>query len=170
MPSSPSSYRRWVGRGVFSLLELAVIVVALGVVAIIVGPRMSRGAGAASSAHLPDQLLVGRLRALRTAIHAYAIDHANQPPDGDADRITRQLTQYTDGTGNPNPTRTPRYLYGPYLRDIPPLPLGPNRGATTLGLAGDPIAAWTYNPATAHIWPNTPDHETDPTGQPYSSY
>jgi hypothetical protein len=169
MPSSSSS-RRWVGRGVFSLLELAVIVVALGVVAIIVGPRMSRGAGAASSPRLPEHLLVGHLRALRAAIHAYAADHANQPPDGDADRVTRQLTQYTDGAGDPSPARTPRYLYGPYLRDIPSLPLGPNRGANTLGLAGDPHAAWTYNPATAHVWPNTPDHETDATGRPFSSY
>jgi type II secretory pathway pseudopilin PulG len=153
MPS-PSSYRALVGRGVFSLLELAVVLVVLGVVAVIVAPRMSRGATAASSPRLPQQLLVGHLRALRAAIHDYANDHGGHPPDGDADRAARQLTQYTDWSGATSPTRTPRHTLGPYLRDIPPIPTGPHKGAAILGLPGNPHAAWTYDPATGNIHAN----------------
>src|SRR6266550_3280596 len=102
----PFYRNRLVKRGMFSLLQAALVLTFLAVVASIVGPRISRAAH--STGHLPDQLLIGHLKALRTAIGDYAADHAGRLPRGDATRITQQLTQYTDTAGAFNPTRTLR--------------------------------------------------------------
>src|SRR4051812_22587499 len=126
-------YRNLTGRGVFSLLEVAVVVVVLGVVAAIVAPRMSRGA--ASSPQLGERVLVGHLRGLREAIEAYAGDHGGHYPDGDGARVARQLTEMTDWSGNVSPTRTARHHLGPYLREIPALPVGARKGLATIRLA-----------------------------------
>jgi type II secretory pathway pseudopilin PulG len=166
-----SFYRKWVGRGVFSMLELAVVLVVLTVVGSIVGPRMSRAA-----AHPTDpsrQLLIGRLKSLRTAIAAYAADHAGRYPDGDADQVTKQLTQYSDQAGVCNPSRTVRYHCGPYLREIPELPLGEKRGQSTLRVIGTvlgPPAGWVYDPQTAQIRAATLENERDGDGREYASY
>jgi general secretion pathway protein G len=160
--------RKLLGRGVFSLLELAVVLVILGVVAAIVGPRMSRGASV--SPHQNQQILVGHLRSLREALDAYAADHAGHYPAGDPARIAQQLTQYTDLSGSPHPTRTAGYPLGPYLREIPPLPVGAQDRTPTITLIAAAKAAWLYNPATGRIRANTSLQECDRLGRPYSSY
>ena len=115
-------YRKLAGRGVFSMMEVVVVLIFLGVVATIVGPRISR------ASHAPirtgEPLLVGNLRALRLAIDAFAADHDNRPPWGDAAQVVAQLTQFTDRSGAVSPTGTKRYRFGPYLREIPPVTVG----------------------------------------------
>jgi type II secretory pathway pseudopilin PulG len=163
------SYRNLGRRGLFSLLELLVVLIALGVVATIVGPRISRAAHAPPDTS--QQLLVGNLRALRSAIDAYAADHANRFPHGDVTQITAQLTQYSDRKGNVSPTRTAQYRFGPYLREIPPISIGANKGRATLQLPSQYLQqAWLYNPATGQISPNTSPGECDPAGRPYNTY
>src|SRR5690349_9160401 len=110
-------YRNLAGRGMFSLLEIGVVLVVLGVIGSIVGPRMSRAAaGAAQSTSDRDaQILVGRLRALRTAIAAYADDHGGRYPTGDPTTIARQLTEWSDSAGNVGIPHNVRYHNGPYL-------------------------------------------------------
>ena len=171
LPSDPTEMplsRKWVGRGIFSLMELAVVVVVLGVVAAIVAPRMSRGAPA--SPHQADQVLVGELRLLRAALDDYAAQHAGHYPGGDVTRITQQLTGYTDRAGDTSATPTPKHNLGPYLREIPPLPVGARRGNAALAIDSDPQAAWHYTPATGQIRANTGERECDAIGRPYSSY
>jgi type II secretory pathway pseudopilin PulG len=160
--------RKLLGRGLFSLLELAVVFVILGVVAVIVGPRMSRGASV--SPRQNDQILVGHLRLLREALDAYAADHAGHYPNGDPARIAEQLTQYTDRAGEPAPTRSASHPFGPYLREIPALPVGGRSRTATIALVETAPAAWLYNPATGRIRANTTADEFDPLGRPYSSY
>jgi type II secretory pathway pseudopilin PulG len=160
--------RKLLGRGVFSLLELAVVFVVLGVVAAIVGPRMSRGASV--SPRQNDQILVGQLRSLREALDAYAADHAGLYPAGDPDRIARQLTQNTDRSGSPSPSRTADHRLGPYLREIPSLPVCAQNRAPTITLVETAQAAWLYDPATGRIRANTAPGECDLLGRPYSSY
>src|SRR5215210_5277539 len=88
-------YRNVLGRGLFSLMELGVVLVVLGLVATIVGPRMSRAA-AGPSPHLHGDILSGQLRMLHTAIDEYAADHAGRYPEGDPEAVTLQLTAYSD--------------------------------------------------------------------------
>jgi type II secretory pathway pseudopilin PulG len=151
----------------FPILELAIVLVVLGIIASIVGPRMSRGA-AAPAAPNHDPVLIGRLKTFRAAIDAYTNEHGGHTPD--PDRIVPQLTTYTDWAGRTSPVKTGQHFLGPYLRDIPPLPVGPRKGKTTIGLPTDPATAWTYDPTSGHVRANTPPDERDPAGRPYASY
>jgi type II secretory pathway pseudopilin PulG len=154
--------------GGFPALELAIVVVVLGIVASVVVPRMSRGAPAASGADARDAVLVGRLKLLRTAVEAYTKDHGGRPPD--PDRIGPQLTTFTDWGGRASPARTGQHVFGPYLRDIPPLPVGENKGKSTIGLVTDPRTGWTFDPTTAQIRANARPDERDRSGRAYAAY
>lgn len=162
-------YRNVLGRGLFSLMELGIVAAVLTLVATIIGPRMSRAA-AGPSPHLHNDILTGQIRMFHAAIDEYAADHGGRFPDGDPETVTLQLTTYSDPIGHPSPTRTPRHRLGPYLREIPPVPIGPNRGATTLALPNHPsrTAGWFYSPGTGQLRPNPT--EIDPTGPGIASY
>jgi type II secretory pathway pseudopilin PulG len=165
----PAYRTRRATKAMFSLVELAIVGVVLGVIATIVGPRMSRAAGNAHAApRTAEHLLVGRLKALREAIRQYAADHAGQPPDPAL--FTAQLTQFTDRHGHPSPVRSARYCLGPYLREIPAIPVGSRQGLATIGTSSRSASAWLYDPPNRHIRPNTADNEFDSTGKAFSSY
>src|SRR5690242_15013280 len=83
-------YRNALSRGLFSLMELAIVLVVLGLVATIVGPRMSRAAAAGPSPRLDHDVRTGRLRMLRAAVDEYAADHGGRFPEGDPDAVTLQ--------------------------------------------------------------------------------
>ncbi|MGH7178270.1 MAG: type II secretion system protein [Tepidisphaeraceae bacterium] len=128
----------------FSLIELVIVVVLIAIVGAIAIPRLASGAaGAGNSA------LVANLRLLRGAIDQYAAEHGGSFPG--AGMIANQLTQFTDDQGNVSSTMTGAYIFGPYLRAIPALPLGTYKGAT--GIAALPAAGvgWLYDPATGVI-------------------
>jgi prepilin-type N-terminal cleavage/methylation domain-containing protein len=145
----------------FSLVELVIVVVIIGVIAAIAVPRISRGAkGAGESA------LRGSLTVLRNAIDMYSAEHQGQFPGTDGTEATfiAQLTDKTDVGG------TPGTDYGPYLRKVPPVPVGPNAGKASglifdnvsdplsLGVnEGTATAGWVYNKDTGEIIPNTDD-------------
>jgi type II secretory pathway pseudopilin PulG len=145
-------YRNVLGRGLFSLMELAIVLTVLGLVATIVGPRMSRAA-AGPSPHLNANIVTGQLRMLRAAIDEYAAEHGGRFPEGNPDAVAIQLTGYSDFLGNASASRTSRHRLGPYLREIPVAPAGSNR----LAMPGWPArgAAWFYNPETGEIRVNS---------------
>jgi type II secretory pathway pseudopilin PulG len=163
-------FRTLFGRVGFTVLQAAVVLGVIGVVATIVGPRMSRAG--APSPRLDEHLLAGHLAALRQATRAYAADHAGHFPDPDPRLAARQLLEYTDDDGHPNPARTPVHRLGPYLREIPPLPVGRNAGAATLDHVASPNspAGWLYDPRTGNVIPNTHPDERDADGEPYAIY
>ncbi|HEY7117918.1 MAG TPA: type II secretion system protein [Tepidisphaeraceae bacterium] len=169
MPVYRTRQRRRAAGALFSLLELAIVLAVLGVVATIVGPRMSRAAANANqTSRTAEHLLTGRLKALRRAIRDYCADHADRAPD--AGLIGAQLTQFTDRQGHPSPVRTPRHCLGPYLREIPAIPVGSRTGLATVAASARSGAAWLYDPPNRHIRPNTSERECDTTGRLYSSY
>jgi type II secretory pathway pseudopilin PulG len=162
-------YRNLARRGIFSAMEMLVVLIVLGVVAAIVGPRMSRAAAVPPDTRQP--LLVGHLRALRGAIDAYAQDHRNQFPAGDVTQITAQLTQYSDRSGTVSASPSSQCHFGPYIREIPAIPVGAGKGHATLQLPRqNRQAAWIYDPATGQIWANTTPEDCDSTGRSYSTY
>lgn len=149
----------------FSLIELVIVIVIIGVLAAIAIPRLSRGASGAG-----DSALQGNLKILRTAIDLYATEHGGAFPS--AANIVDQLTKFTDENGNVSATRTGAFIYGPYLRSIPPLPVGTRKGSTGIDIAANATEAgvgWIYDPATGTIRANTTT-ETDARGTLYSSY
>jgi prepilin-type N-terminal cleavage/methylation domain-containing protein len=153
----------------FSLLELVIVVVIIGIIAAIAIPRMSRGtAGAADSA------LAGDLAVLRNAIDLFAAEHGGKFPT--LANIDDQLTQYTDDshTSAPVDTKDQTHIYGPYLREVPPLPVGANKGKTTFtGTAPSDTTAdagWYYDEDSGDIRANCANSETDESGKKYNEY
>lgn len=147
----------------FSLIELVIVVVIIGIIGAIAIPRMSRGsAGAADSA------LVGNLSVLRNAIDLYSVEHGGDFPT--AANIEDQLTSNTNANGDVGTDAT-EHIYGPYLRRIPPLPVGENQGESDIipdGSSED--GGWVYDEETGEIWANTGENETDASGTPYTEY
>jgi prepilin-type N-terminal cleavage/methylation domain-containing protein len=146
----------------FSLLEVVIVVAIIAILAAIGIPRMSRGAKGAS-----DAALSGDLAVLRNAIDLYATEHGGVWPS--AANINTQLAQYTDGTGATNATKTGNYIYGPYLRSVPPLPVGAKKGGTTIAAADGTDVGWLYTESTGVIIANTTT-ETDDAGKLYNTY
>jgi prepilin-type N-terminal cleavage/methylation domain-containing protein len=157
----------------FSLVELVIVVVIIGVIAAIAVPRISRGAkGAGESA------VRGSLAALRNAIDMYSAEHGGAFPgaDNDEDTFINQLTKKTSVGGLVGTTATV-HIFGPYLRGgVPPLPVGPNKGAREIFLAGTgPVVdetktdvGWIYNSVTGDVIANSDDK--DESDVEYSKY
>ncbi|MCC6428347.1 MAG: prepilin-type N-terminal cleavage/methylation domain-containing protein [Phycisphaerales bacterium] len=147
----------------FSLIELVIVVVIIGIIAAIAIPRMSRGSQGAQ-----ESALVGNLAVLRNAVDMFSNEHGGTLPTS-ATTITTQLTTETDVTGA---AWTTGPKYGPYLRDVPPLPVGAKQGKTTIGAALGDDAGWIYDKTHAKlIFANCPNTETSPqTGKMYNAY
>ena len=165
-------YRR---NSAFSLLELVIVVVIIGIIAAIAIPRMSRGARGAD-----ESALKGDLAILRNAIDLYAAEHGGNFPSGTAAVVAAQLIQYSDVQGVTSPTKdvATAKIYGPYVKAIPPLPVGTKKPDANLfvtaNAADTPPAAgtdgWWYNSASGDFRANLADTETGDENKPYNSY
>ena len=155
-------------RGGFSLIELVIVVVIIAIIGAIAIPRMSRGAAGAS-----DSALVGNVAVLRNAVDLYATEHGGTFPGGAT--IVDQLTVFTDINGATSATKDATHIFGPYLRKLPPLPVGTTTGATaiangataTLGAAS---SGWFYDPASGDIKANLATSEKDSSNKSYNTY
>lgn len=150
-------------RRAFSLIELVIVVVILGIIGAIALPRMSRGAEGAK-----DAALIADLTLLRQAIDLYQTEHEGAFPG--ATTIADQLTMYTDVAGATSATKTGAYIYGPYLRVIPALKVGTNRGDSGIAAADAAGIGWIYTVASGSIKANLPDGDVDAAGTKYNTY
>lgn len=141
-------------RAAFSLIELVIVVIIIGVLAAIAVPRLSRGTEGAG-----DSALAANLAELRKAIDRYAAEHGGNYPDDDT--IAQQLTQFTDDQGNISATRTGQHHLGPYLRKVPPLGVGPEKAVNGISDGDGDGVAWIYNEDTGQIRANTDDLQDD---------
>ena len=145
----------------FSLVELVIVVVIVGLLAAIAIPRFSRGASGAT-----DSAIAGDLAVLRNAIEMYAAEHTGTYPK--AATFSDQLTLYSDAAGNTNATRTAVFEFGPYLHAVPKLKAGDAAGddgilatsATSAPASETPAGnvGWVYNEDTGQIWANEEDY------------
>jgi prepilin-type N-terminal cleavage/methylation domain-containing protein len=156
----------------FSLVELVVVIVIIGILAAMAIPRLSRGSAGAGNA-----AVAGNLATIRAAINLYAAEHNSKNPSGTAANIVAQLTQYTDINGGTSATKTPPFIYGPYLTAVPPAPVGENAGSRTILVdsTNSPPQVdtsggegWVYNPNTGEFLINTT--RTDDAGKAYNTY
>ena len=172
----PGRNTRRSARQGFSLIELVIVVVIIGIIAAIAIPRMSRGSQGAA-----DSALAGNLSVLRNAVDLYQTEHQAYPAAGATDTpavFERQLTKYTDaaGTSNVTATKDATHTYGPYLRKVPPLPVGSKKGQSTVKIGADTdlpgasAEAWIYYPNTGEIKANLLATEVDAKNTPYSDY
>jgi general secretion pathway protein G len=158
------------------------VVVIIGIIAAIAVPRLGSGSqGAGESA------LLGSLAAMRNAIDRYAAEHGGAFPGAVADGLggaagtalafTNQLTLSSDAQGGCSTTPAAGFGFGPYLRRIPPVPVGPNSSAATIAIDSTnspPLVtggseAWVYNPTTGEILANPDSSNIDGT-RTYDEY
>ena len=155
------------GRRAFSLIELVIVVVIIGVVAAIAIPRMSRGSEGASESALAADLAV-----MRNAIDLYTVEHIGDDPNSAA-AFDDQMTLYTDLSGTSNASKGGGFIYGPYLRAVPPLPVGVQKGQTKVKVPpadGTPGFGWVYDSTDGTIVANTGDSETGGNGMKFNSF
>ena len=167
----------------FSLIELVIVVVILGLIAGIAIPRFTQASrGSAEAALRAD------LKMLREAIDLYAAEHNGDwpslraagdevgPQNGEA--FKRQLTWYTAENGEASRTKDATYYLGPYLWKIPPLPVGSRAGKdavatinyfSTPGIPG-PDYGWEVEHYFGRIRANLPLEEVGFNGIPYCEW
>lgn len=136
----------------FSLVELAMVVAIMGVVAMIAAPRMSSAATTAGRSAMR-----ANLRVLQDAADAYAAEHGDlcvaRELDGtvsDESVFLKRLVSYSDELGNVGTG-----IYGPYLLRIPRNPVNK---LDTVRIDGAPpgsgTAGWLYDTTRNRFYPD----------------
>jgi general secretion pathway protein G len=140
-------------RNGFTLVEILIVVVILGILAAIVIPQFSN---ASEEAKLSS--LVSDLQSIRSQIQLYKVQHAhgdslNIPGTVGSVDFEESMTMYTklDGTlASPQAPDPNGGVYGPYLQKIPPNPfndLATITSGTTTPAPGAG-AGWYFNTDT----------------------
>jgi len=151
--------------GGFSMLELVIVIIILGIVAAIAVPRLSRGSQGAAEAALMQTLVVAR-----NALDLYVAEHGGQLPQ--IQFITASLTAYSNEAGTAfSGLKTDKCYFGPYLRmPPPPLPVGRRKGNVGIAESDGPMVGWIYDEAAGTIRANCDDDEVDAAGVQYNKY
>jgi len=144
----------------FTLVEILIVVLILGILAAIVIPKFSDATQQARESQLKKDL-----QSIRAQLELYKTQHGNQYPasaDGDdAATFVAQLTQKTNIQGEYGASADPAPTLGPYLRVLPTNPFAVG-GATDVEVSDtqhpDGQPGWYYNPATGSIRPNDAEH------------
>jgi prepilin-type N-terminal cleavage/methylation domain-containing protein len=144
----------------FSLIELVVVVVIVGLLAAVAIPRFGTAAVGASDAALTENLSM-----VRRAIDLYHAEHGGLYPA--ATTLEAQLVGYTDDLGTVRSNPSAAAPYGPYLRRLPPYKAGRDvaRVAATAGGNAD----WVYDELTGTIYANA-SNAKDAAGRRYADY
>ena len=164
----------------FTLVEILIVVVILGILATIVIPQFSNASHEARENTLKDDL-----RYLRIQIQVFKAQHEDLAPGypgGNSSAapteaaFVDQMTKHTDVRGTTNSSATPVYRFGPYLSSVPENPLNgkkaikviANGNALPAPVAADGSTGFIYKPQTQEIIANLTGN--DSTGKPYAQY
>ena len=140
----------------FTLIEILIVVVILGILAAIVIPQVGSASATAS-----DNTLKEDVRFMRQEIEAFKYQHNDISPGyptgsagsaADAGTFTSQMTNATDAAFNSISATAPNAL-GPYLSSMP---VNPVNGLSTILIVGngalpsaaDGLYGWIYQPST----------------------
>ena len=142
----------------FTLVEVLVVVLILGVLATMVIPELSTASVAAQTSMLADDLRTARMQVL-----AFKWQHLGVPPGypdlDDTEAPTEEafldhMTQATTIEGDVAPPGTEGYPYGPYMT---PFPTNPINGKATVQIIpdgqdmpdeADDSHGWIFQPST----------------------
>ena len=135
-------------RSGFTLVEILIVVIILGILAAIVIPQFTGASQDARKSNLASQV-----QTLKSQIELYRLQHNEALPLLLTD--WSQFLEYSDinggnlGTASDNTANPPRIL-GPYYQDTPVNPL---TSSSTVAAEGSPAAGvgWTFNATSGKI-------------------
>ena len=143
--------RRMVRKG-FTLVEILIVVVILGILAAIVIPQFTNASEAAKASSVLSQL-----QTLRSQIELYKNQHNNLYPTSNGTLTGTwdwtKLTSKTDIAGTVG-TTAGTHIYGPYMQQAPknPFVLTANNTTVTLGAAVPAAGADAAGGANSTAW------------------
>lgn len=131
----------------FTLVEVLIVVVILGILAAIVIPQFS---DASEDAKLST--LVSDLQSTRSQIQLYKLQHKGALPGAGTASFSDAMTKYTDDKGALAAVQAPGAgVYGPYLQKIPTNQFNHSNEVSTGVLSpapGDDSSGWYFNSVT----------------------
>jgi general secretion pathway protein G len=143
----------------FTLVEILIVVVILGILAAIVVPQFTQ-----ASTEAKTNSLCSNLQSLRSQIQLFKVQHNDTPPN--AATFESEMVYCTDidlaNAATPSKERTATYEFGPYLERVPDNPFTSDStvadadgAAPAAGAAG-----WLYDEDTGEIYA-APDTTAD---------
>lgn len=132
----------------FTLVEILIVVIILGILAAIVLPKFSNASQEARASMLADNL-----RLFRSQIQVYKEQHMGIPPGPDAGTFCDQMTKASNRNGETAAPGTPGFGFGPYFSQMPGNPINGKNTVMIIGAGRFPMAAtgdngWVYQPST----------------------
>jgi prepilin-type N-terminal cleavage/methylation domain-containing protein len=139
----------------FTLIEMLIVVIILGILAAIIIPQLS-----VSTEDAKISTLKTNLGGLRSSIEIYYAQHNNYPGANDitgtatSDAATaktafvQQLTQYTESDGTVSATKTGTAKYGPYVK-------GGGLPKNPFNESSDVVCNATEDNITIRVWDGT---------------
>jgi general secretion pathway protein G len=145
-------------KGGFTLVEILIVVIILGILAAIVIPQFT-----SASQDARKNSLASQLQTLRSQIELYKLQHLDNLPSalaagGTDDTEWAQMINKTDKDGSSTGASTD-LVFGPYLQAIPTNPLNGNTNVATVGTdaaGGDAVTGtkigFVINSTNGKIW------------------
>lgn len=121
----------------FTLVEILIVVVILGILAAIVIPQFTE-----ASTEAKTSALCTDLQTMRSQIELYKIQHNDQLPGAGTATFVLAMTGQTDVAGAVGAD------YGPYLQKIPSNQFIDSDVVDLTGTPGDGVGGWDFNTTT----------------------
>jgi general secretion pathway protein G len=152
--------RKYARRG-FTLVEILIVVIILGILAAIVIPQFTNASEDARKSNMQSQL-----QTLRSQIELFKLQHRDAPPPAtDSAEFWSYMTQYTtDDIGvAPVAAATATAKFGPYMQQPA---INPLTGTSDVAAAQGAAVGWVYDELTGEIHGVNKDGVQSDTGEP----
>ena len=160
------------GREAFTLIEMLIVIVILGILAMVIIPQISTSTDDAKLSTLQTNL-----NAMRNAVELYYAQHNSSYPGAQlggatsaTEAFVQQLTRYTDVDGNISNVKDATFKYGPYIKGGE-LPTNPFNELNTVMVdtvqnditvrASDATTGWMFYTITGVLMANDGNHDTE---------
>ena len=149
----------------FTLVEILIVVIILGILAAIVIPQFTQASSAAREVNLKTNL-----KTMRNQLLLYKVQHLDVLPTSS---LVTQLTQYTDLSGGTATARDATHTFGPYLQAFPVNSVSNSaavRVVTTAFAAPTTDGGWWYNSTTGEVRVDLKDSYVSTDGTKYNAF
>jgi len=129
----------------FTLVEILIVVIILGILAAIVVPQFTEASGDAKISALASDL-----QTVRSQLQLYRLQHGDSYPSDPVMQLTTKTKE--DGTAGGT--------LGPYLTSFPSNPFTDSADVDINGTKGDGSHAWYFNSSTGEFTADDADHSS----------